>query len=133
MKIAKIAGVVLAGYITLIAAAAGFAAWYQPELPGILVLTTTDSEGGQYRRLLGRFELDGVLYLTANAWPRTWYHYAVKRPNVEINLDGKQLAFTAVPVEGRELQRLVDDYPMPLWMRFLAGFPPRNFLRLEPR
>ena len=133
MKIAKVAAIMLAVYIGIIAAAGAYVAYFQPNMPGVLVLTTVDTEGKVYDRLLGRFEVDGAYYLTANSWPRRWYNYAITEPNVEVTVDGKRIPFTAVRVEGAEHQRLVEEYPMPLWMRILAGFPPRRFLRLEPR
>lgn len=132
MKIAKVAAIVLFVYIGVAAAAAAYVAYFQPAMPGVLVLTTTDAEGKEYDRLLGRFEVDGVLYLSANAWPRRWYNRAVANPSVEVTVDGKRIRFTAVRIEEAERQRLVKDYPMPLWMRILAGFPPRDFLRLDP-
>ena len=132
MKVAKISASVLAVYVTVVVMAGGAVSLFQPDMPGLVVLTTTDAEGEEYDRLLGRIEVDGVFYLAANAWPRRWYNRALANPKVELTVDGRRMAFTAVRVDADERQRLL-EYPIPMWRKVLAGFPPRRFLRLEPR
>ena len=132
MKVVKIVASVLVAYVAIVAAAVGAVAYFQPDMPGLVVLTTTDAEGEVYDRLLGRIEVDGVFYLSANAWPRRWYNRALANPEVELTVDGRRMAFTAVRVDKVERQRLL-AYPIPLWRKVLAGFPPRRFLRLDPR
>ena len=80
-------------------------------MPGVLVLTTTDSEGGRYDRLLGRAQIDGAYYLVANSWPRRWYYRALANPDVEVTVDGKRMLFTAVRVDEAEHERLLEDIP----------------------
>lgn len=78
-------------------------------------------------------ESAGQLYVSANHWPRAWYERAVENPEVEIAHEGATTARRAVPVNGAERARIARDYRLPLAVRFLSGFPPRAFLRLDPR
>ncbi|MDZ7686978.1 MAG: hypothetical protein U5O39_20150 [Gammaproteobacteria bacterium] len=48
-------------------------------------------------------------------------------------MDGETKPFTAVPVEGAEHEQVDSDNPLGPVFRILTGFPPRYFLRLEPR
>ena len=132
MKVVKIVASVLAVYVAVVVIAAGAVAYLQPDMPGLVILTTTDAQGEEYDRFLGRIEVDGVFYLAANAWPRRWYNRALANPKVELTVDNRRIAFTAVRVDIEERQRLL-EYPVPLWRTVLAGFPPRRFLRLDPR
>ena len=132
MKSIKILAFAITAYVGIVATIGAAVAYFQPTMPGVLLLTTTDAEGETYDRLLGRAEIDGVLYLVSNSWLRRWYHRAIAHPNVEVTMDGGRLAFTAVQLGATEHQRLVEKYPMPTWMKILAGFPPRRFLRLDP-
>jgi F420H(2)-dependent quinone reductase len=97
-----------------------------------LVITTTDAEGSSDAVVAG-VESDGQLYVSANHWPRGWYHRAVENPDVEITRAGRKAAFRAVPVTGAERVRIAQDYKLPWVVRFLSGFPPRSFLRLNDR
>jgi hypothetical protein len=98
-----------------------------------LVLTTTDAEGARRDTVVAGVESEGHLYVSANHWPRGWYHRALASPEVEVVRGGARAAYRAVPVTGHELTRIVQDYPLPWAIRFLTGFPPRSFLRLDPR
>ncbi len=96
----------------------------------VLVLTTTAGDGTSKDRVLGRMESNGQLFVSANHWPRAWYHRALANPNVQVTLDGEKADYLAVPATEEEIDR-IDDFP--IVMRVLAGFPPRGFLRLDPR
>jgi hypothetical protein len=52
---------------------------------------------------------------------------------VQVTLDGEKADYLAVPVTGEEHDRLLTEHAMPVAARFVFGFPPRHFLRLEPR
>ena len=57
----------------------------------------------------------------------------MKNPDVLVEIDGVESDFVAVPVEGEEFERIAAEYPLPLPIRFLMGFPPqREILRLDP-
>jgi hypothetical protein len=97
------------------------------------ILTTTDAAGSQ-DTVVAVVERDGRLYLSANHWTRGWYHRAIANPDVEVaRAGGKEVAYRAVPLTGEERDRIARDYSLPFAIRFLTGFPPRSFLRLDPR
>lgn len=98
-----------------------------------LIITTTAADGAKRDTVVAGVESDGKLYVAANHWPRAWYHRAVASPDVEIVRGGEKLARRAVQVSGEERDRIARDYPLPWAIRFLTGFPPREFLRLDPR
>jgi len=98
-----------------------------------LVIKTTDADGNTNDTVVAGVESGGQLYVAANHWPRGWYNQAVKNPDVEITRGGEKTARRAVPVAGEERVRIARDYTMPWALRFLTGFPPRSFLRLDPR
>jgi hypothetical protein len=97
-----------------------------------VVITTTDAEGSRDAVVAG-VESDGHLYVSANHWPRAWYKRVVEHPDVELTRAGERAAYRAVPVVGDERIRVVRDYSLPWVIRVLTGFPPRSFLRLDPR
>ncbi len=99
----------------------------------VLVITTTAPDGSSTDRVLGYVESNGQLYVAANHWPRAWYHRALENPRVQVTLNGENAGYLAVPVTGEELDRIRVEYRMPTVVRFLTGFPPRSFLRLDPR
>jgi hypothetical protein len=52
---------------------------------------------------------------------------------VQVTIDGKRGEYLAVPVTGAEHDRLMAEHGHPLVFLFLTGFPPREFVRLDPR
>ena len=97
-----------------------------------LVITTTNAEGSNDTVVAG-VESGGHIYAAANHWPRSWYNRAIKNPAVEITRAGERADYRAVPVVGDERTRIARDYSLPWVVRLLSGFPPRSFLRLDPR
>jgi len=50
-----------------------------------------------------------------------------------VEIDGKSADYVAVVVTGDEFDRIAAEFRLPLFMRFLMGFPPeRNIVRLDP-
>jgi len=98
-----------------------------------LVITTTDADGRAIDTVVAGVESAGQLYVAANHWPRGWYDRALDHPDVEITRAGERSAARAVPVVGDERVRIAADYDLPFAVRLLTGFPPRSFLRLDPR
>jgi len=98
-----------------------------------VVLTTRDDDGSRKDTVVAAVESEGKLYVAANHWPRAWYRRARTYAEVEIARNGEKSARHAVPVEGEERLRVLRDCPLPFALRLLTGFPPRSFLRLDPR
>ena len=109
-------------------------AYRQPQGSTSLVIATFDN-GDRHERVLRLEQIDGNNYIAANHWPRAWYRQALRNPDVEVKLPGTEDfgPFTAVPLEGAELERISDIYSFGFDFRFRTGFPPRRFLRLDPR
>ncbi len=138
MKAVKLFVIVLGGYIGIVVAFESLIGFFQPRGRAVgevtLVITTTAEDGNTNDRVLSRLESSGQLYVSANHWPRAWYDQALKNPDVEIALDGERMAaYLAVPVTGEEHDRVNSDNRHGLAFRVLTGFPPRYFLRLDPR
>ena len=114
-----------------------FLGMYQPKLEGtgipMLVLTTTDASGETDDRRLARLVTDDKIYVSAHHWPRAWYGRAVANPDVRAEIDGIVAKYRAVPVDGEEFERVAAEFPLPLPILVLMGFPPeREILRLDP-
>lgn len=133
MKAVKIVVGVALAYVALVVAFESLLGVLQPRPESTLVITTYDGDGGAHDRVVSRLESDGHLYVAANHWPRAWYRRALASPEVEVTLDGQKHDYHAVPVEGAERDRVAASNPLPLGFRILTGFPPRRFLRLDPR
>jgi len=97
------------------------------------VITTTDEDGTANDRVLARLESDGQLYVAANHWPRAWYRQALENPNVQVAVDDERGAYLAVPVTDEEHGRVNRDNGTGFVFRVMTGFPPRYFVRLDPR
>lgn len=133
MKAAKWVVVALVGYIGLVVAFESMIGVVQPEAGTTLVITSTDSDGNGGDRVVSRLESAGKLYVAANHWPRSWYNRALANPKVSVVVDGEKSDRRAVPVKGAEHDSVNAEHALPLPFRFITGFPPRYFLRLDPR
>jgi hypothetical protein len=105
----------------------------QPQSGSVLVITTFDEDGTAHDRVVSRLESDGRLYVAANHWPRAWYHRALAKPEVQATVDGEKRDYRAVPVTGAEHDRVDAEHALPVPFRIVTGFPPRYFVRLDPR
>ena len=130
MKIAVIVVLVYMGIVTLFETSIGY---LQPMAGSTLVITTTDKAGVTHDRVVSKLESDGKLYVAANPWPRAWYRRALENPDVQITIDGTKGDYRAVPVSGDEHARVESANRLPFFFRVLTGFPPRLFMRLDPR
>jgi len=133
MKIVKVAAVALLVWAGIVVAFESSIGFFQPTAGSTLVITTFDAARTPHERVVSRLESDGKLYVAANHWPRAWYDRALENPEVQVTLDGEKRDYRAVPVTGAEHERVERDNRLPLVFRFLTGFPPRYFLRLDPR
>lgn len=138
MKIGKWLAIAAVAYVGVVVAFELYLGVGQPTMARlpipILVLTTTDESGQSHERRLARMDSGGRLYVSAHHWPRAWHRRALENPDVRVAFDdGTGGAYRAVPVDGEEYERVAAEFPIPLPIRFLMGFPPRDLLRLEPR
>ena len=135
MKIVKGFAVAILVYVALVAAFESMIGTLQPQAGSTLVLTTLGDDGSAHERVVSRLESGGQLYVAANHWPRAWYDRLLARPQVRVTLDGATGDYEAVAVAAgsEEHVRVANDNPVPGWFRFVTGFPPRYFVRLEPR
>lgn len=136
MRIVKWLLIVAVAYVVLVVFVETWLGVFQPTLERsgfpMLVITTTDDSGVSSDRRLARMESGGHVYVSAHHWPRGWYRQALGNPAVRANIEGVEGDYTAVPVEGTEHERVVEEWPLPFRMRFVMGFAPRNLLRLDP-
>ncbi len=123
----------LLGYLVLVVGLQIFVGVVQFEARHGLTITTIDDAGDPRERELGRYELDGRVYVSAHDWPRTWYREARARPRVTATIERMRGELRAVPVvDVDRIEGLETAFPLPLWFRFVTGFAPRAFLRLDP-
>ena len=133
MKVVKRIAIALAIYVGIVVAFESFIGITQPKQGEVLVITTTDAAGNTGDRVLAHLTSQGRIYVAANHWPRAWYNSALANPEVEVSIGDNKRAYTAVPVSGAEHDQVDADNPLPAVFRFITGYPPRYFLRLDPR
>lgn len=133
MKALKIAGIAILVYVGIVVAFESLIGILQPTAGATVVISTVDEEGTAGDRVVTRLESGGQLYVAANHWPRAWYDRALANPDVQVTIDGERGDYRAVPVTGSEHDRVDDDNGLPIFFKILTGFPPRYFLRLDPR
>ena len=107
----------------------------QPMRGNSIIIATYDDEDERHERVLSLRELDSVMYVSANHWPRVWYRQALANPSVEVklaNADGFG-HFTAVPLEGSEYERVRERFKPSFRSQLRMGFAPREYLRLDTR
>lgn len=133
MKALKIAAIVILGYVGIVVAFESLIGYLQPADGSTLVITTFDGHGTPHDRVVSSIESDGQLYVATNHWIRAWYNRALENPKVQVTLGGEKGDYLAVPVTGVEADRVDAEDSLGVGLRILTGFPPRYFVRLEPR
>ncbi len=133
MRALKIAAIVILAYLAIVVAFESSIGYFQPAGGSTLVITTFDGDGTPHDRVVSRLESEGRLYVAANHWPRAWYTRALENPAVQATLDSEKRELRAVPVTGAEHDRLAAEHAHGVAFRILTGFPPRYFVRLDPR
>lgn len=128
----KTALIVFSAYVGLVVSFESLLGVLQPTSESTLLLTTFDADGTAHDRVVSRLESDGRLYVAANHWPRAWYERALENPKVAVTIDGETRPYRAVPVNDAERDRVDAEHSLNPVFRFVTGFPPRRFLRLEP-
>jgi hypothetical protein len=130
-KTAKIIAIATAAYMGLVVLFESSLGFFQPEPGGTIIITTVDEQGQSHDRVVSRFESGDELFIAANHWPRAWFQRVRQNPELIALIDGESANYQAVLLEGAEHDRLALEYDPGLVFRFLTGFPPRYFLRLE--
>jgi hypothetical protein len=133
VKLVKRVAIALAVYVGIVASFESLIGFFQPEAGETLVITTTAADGATNDRVLARLESGDQLYVAANHWPRAWYEQAKQNPKVEVTIDGEKGTYLATSVSDAEHDRLGVEHDTGFVFRLLTGFPPRYFLRLDPR
>ena len=133
MKILKVIVILFVVYVGTVIAFESMIGFLQPEAGNNLVITTVGEDGNPHDRVLAHLENGGQMFVAANHWPRTWYKRALANPNVQVTVDGEKGNYLAVPVTQAEHDRVNGANSLPAPFRILTGFPPRYFLRLDPR
>ena len=133
MSFASLALCVLLSYVGFVALMEALIGAVQPPMEGGVKLISTDAEGRSFERMLAGARLDGELYIASNHWLRGWYRRALAEPNVVAEVDGVRADYSAVPIAGEERARVAAAYRMGFVLRFVCGFAPSRFLRLDPR
>lgn len=128
----KILAALLLGYVAFVALMELAIGLLQPDMDIGIVLTTRDAQGAAHRRKLAGVVFEDGLYVASNHWLRGWYRQALAEPGVEVDVDGVPMPHVAVPVVGAERDRLAAVYRMGPVLRFVCGFAPSRFLRLDP-
>lgn len=133
MKALKIMGIALVVYVAIVVLFESLLGYFQPEPPGSITITTTDENGNTHDRVLTELASDGKVYVAVNHWPRAWYRRTRINPNVQASRGGGAAQdYVAVSVSGEEHDKVAQDNPIGVVLRFLMGFPPRYFVRLDP-
>lgn len=139
MSPAAVVGVALGGYLAVVLSFEVFVgvvgrqhAERGVQADEMWIQLTSAVDGEEQSVVVAGVESAGSLYVSANHWPRGWYHRLVAHPDVRVTVKGEESARRAVPVIGEEESRVRRDYPLPVVVRILSGFPPRAFLRLDP-
>ena len=131
-----------AGLGVLFLAYVGSIVWFeaqlgmnQPQGSTSIVIATFNDDNERHERVVRLERIDGQNYIAANHWPRAWYKQALGNPNVEVKMPGNDsfASYLAVPLEGAEEESIREIYSFGFEFRFRTGFPPRYFLRLDPR
>jgi hypothetical protein len=133
MKVVKVVAIVLMIYVGIVALFESLIGTMQPAGDGTLVITTLDASGTSHDRVVSKLVVDGKLYVAANHWPRAWFERALANPQVKATVDGAKGDYTAVRIEGAEHERVESANPHGIVFKILTGFPPRYFVRLDPR
>ncbi len=133
MRAARIISIVVLVYVGIVAVFESLLGYAQPTPQGTIVVTTKDADGTTHDRVVSRLESNGQVYVAVNHWPRAWYRRALANPELSVTSDGESAAYLAIPVGGDEGNRVNSDNPTGIVFRFLTGFPPRRFVRLDPR
>ena len=125
--------ILLIVYVGIVFIFESWLGYSQPQGDGMVTINTTNDEGVTAGRVVSLLKSGDNLYIARNHWPKRWYDQALANPNISVESGGSTNDYLAVPVTGVEYDQVDKDNPLPGFFRFLTGFPPRYFIRLDPR
>lgn len=132
-KIGKILLIILAIYVGIVVLFESLLGFYQPEQGNTMVLRTFEDDGELHPRVVARLDRDGEIFVAVNHWPRAWARRLQRNPDLEMTYEGVTATYTAVVLTDAEHDQGQIDFSVPFAFKFLTGFPPRYFIRLDPR
>ena len=132
MKIVNIVVIVVLAYVGIVVAFESLLGYFQPENASTITITSADGEGNEYDRVVARLDSQDKLYVAVNHWPRAWYYRVLDNPQVKITAEEETSEFVLVPITGSEFEQVNGEHALPIFFRFLTGFPPRRILRADP-
>lgn len=133
MKYAKILGILVLVYVFIVVAFESLLGYFQPENPNTIVIITMDEQGNEFPRVVRKIENQGNVYVSVNHWPRAWYYRVLDNPDIKVtDQEGNTGDFVMVPITGGEYDQVASAHALPIFFRFLTGFPPRRILRVDP-
>lgn len=143
MRLLKLAGIALLAYVALVVVFETFLGTVQPSFemkPGeewgsTIRIATIGKDGSRQERMVTPMISKGQLYVSANHWPRSWYNRVLENPEVQITNRNETKDYRAVPIDpaSEEHAQVQQEHPHSFGFRFMTGFPPRRFVRFEPR
>jgi hypothetical protein len=133
LKLVKIVAIAVVAYVGVIVAFESLIGYFQPADGSTLLITSFDGAGVPHDRVVSPLEHDGQLYVATNHWTRAWYNRVLENPEVQVTLGDERREYRAVPVTGGEHDRVASEHGLGVLLRILTGFPPRYFVRLDPR
>ncbi len=132
MQITQILSIAVLAYVAFVTLAEALIGFIQPDMDIGGRLTTTDANGTTSDRILALAKIDGHLYVSSNHRLQGWYRQALAEPHVLLEAHGAPSPYEAVSIDGEERERVSDVYRMGIILRFIFGFAPSRFLRLDP-
>lgn len=132
MKFLKVVAVTLGVYVGMVVLFESLIGYFQPENAATLSLTVYEESDKPHTRVLSRIEHSDNIYVAVNHWPRSWFRTLQGNPKFRVAFGETDFSGMAVVVDdAEEIAAIEADRPLPLWFKFLTGFPPRYFVRLE--
>lgn len=132
MKVVNIVVIVVLVYVGIVVAFESLLGYFQPENASTITITSADGEGNEYDRVVARLDSQDKLYVAVNHWPRAWYYRVLDNPQVKITAEEETNEYVLVPITGPEFEQVNGEHALPVFFRFLTGFPPRRILRADP-
>jgi hypothetical protein len=131
-RASKLLLIMLALYVLLVVLFESLLGFYQPQQSNTMVITTFEDDLQANDRVVERLEIEGEIFVAVNHWPRAWARRLRNNPDIQMSHKGVTGNFSAVVLSGTEHEQGKVDFSVPFLFKFITGFPPRFFVRLDP-